>query len=400
MGELETKKATVKEMIRLLHEGANVEAVKEQFKRVLRMITPTEISQIEGELVEEGMPREEIQRLCDVHLEVFREALEREKTLAPAGHPIHILMVEHSLLLGFAEELRALCKEPAASDGARPGQLIAWFKDSASHYLREENVLFPYLEKHGITQPPAIMWSEHDQIRQIEKMIYEAWEMHGALPWAQAAPQIAPGAMALAEMLSSHFYKENNILYPTSLKVMTAAEWQEARRQFDEIGYTSFTPPAATVPLAGAELAPAAAAAAAPPAEGVVALETGSLTVAQLEAIFKTLPVDLTFVGSDDRVKFFSLGPERIFARTKAIIGRAVQNCHPQKSVHVVNRILDDFRRGARDHADFWIEMNGRFIYIRYLAVRDEQGEYLGCLEVVQDATEVRALQGQKRLLD
>lgn len=398
MGELETKKATVKEMIRQLHEGANVETVKEQFKRVLRMITPTEISQIEGELVEEGMPREEIQRLCDVHLEVFREALEREKTLAPAGHPIHILMAEHSLLLGFAEELRALSQDPAASDGARPGQLIAWFKDSASHYLREENVLFPYLEKHGITQPPAIMWSEHDQIRQIEKMIYAAWETHGALSWAHAAPEIAPGAMALAEMLSSHFYKENNILYPTSLKVMTAAEWQEARRQFDEIGYTPFTPPAATVPLAGAEPTPAAAAA--PPAEGVITLETGSLTVAQLEAIFKTLPVDLTFVGSDDRVKFFSLGPERIFARTKAIIGRAVQNCHPQKSVHVVNRILDDFRRGARDHADFWIEMNGRFIYIRYFAVRDEQGAYLGCLEVVQDATEVRQLQGQKRLLD
>lgn len=131
-----------------------------------------------------------------------------------------------------------------------------------------------------------------------------------------------------------------------------------------------------------------------------VPLDTGSLSLVELEGILNALPVDISFVDEKDTVRYFNPTKGRIFARTKAVIGRKVQNCHPAKSVHVVERILDDFRAGRREKAEFWIDLDGRLVYIRYLPVRDRAGKYLGCLEVTQDITEVRTIEGEKRLLD
>jgi DUF438 domain-containing protein len=131
-----------------------------------------------------------------------------------------------------------------------------------------------------------------------------------------------------------------------------------------------------------------------------IGLPTGTLALEQLIAIFSTLPVDLTFVDADDRVAFFSEGPNRVFARSRAIIGRKVQNCHPPRSVDVVDRILSDFREGRQNVAEFWIQFMGRFVHIRYFAVRAEDGRYLGTLEVTQDVGSIRALEGERRLLE
>ncbi len=127
--------------------------------------------------------------------------------------------------------------------------------------------------------------------------------------------------------------------------------------------------------------------------------EIGSITKDELEALLNTLPVDITFVDKEDTVRYFSQNKERIFPRAKAIIGRKVQQCHPQKSVHVVNQILDDFRNGQRDLAEFWIQLKERLILIRYFAIRSKDNEYLGCLEVTQDITELKKIKGEKRLL-
>jgi len=133
--------------------------------------------------------------------------------------------------------------------------------------------------------------------------------------------------------------------------------------------------------------------------EGQVVLETGSFSKEELEALLNTLPVDITFVDKENAVRYFSKAKNRIFTRTKAIIGRKVQQCHPPKSIHVVNKILDDFRNGHKDVAEFWIHSKERLIYIRYFAVRDTGGEYLGCLEVTQDITDIKKIEGEKRLL-
>ena len=138
----------------------------------------------------------------------------------------------------------------------------------------------------------------------------------------------------------------------------------------------------------------------APTPEGVLQIETGSLSKEEIEAILNTLPVDISFVDANDAVKYFNKAEKRIFARTKAVIGRKVQLCHPQKSVHIVNKILETFKTGKKDVAEFWITMNNRLIHIRYFAVRDKNGKYLGTMEVTQDLTDIKKIEGQKRLLD
>lgn len=389
------RKEVLKDLIKRLHQGANPEDIKKEFKDIIKDATPVEVAKIEEELVKEGMSREEIQKLCDVHLAVFREGLEKEKVLAPPGHPVHILLEEHKIILEFTGRLKELVQK-IKSGGAGTEEMehishiIKHLKDSESHYIREENVLFPYLEKHGITEPPAIMWMEHDKIREVKKNIYGIVDA-GGLSNLEAA------SAALNEMLSSHFYKENNILFPTAMSVIPEDEWGEIRKQFDEIGYCCFTPEVKVSVKAAPEARPSQ-----PPAPmgGVIDLETGRLSREEIESIFNTLPVDITFVDKDDTVRYFSAGKERIFPRTKAIIGRKVQQCHPQKSVHVVNQILEDFKNGKMDVAEFWINLKGRLIYIRYFPVRDRNGRYLGCLEASQDITEIQKIKGEKRLLD
>ncbi|MBM3324114.1 MAG: DUF438 domain-containing protein [Calditrichaeota bacterium] len=391
----------LKSLLVRLHRGENAEKLRAEFQEAIRGVSAVEVAQVEEELIREGLPREEIQKLCDVHLAVLRESLEKEPPLAPAGHPIHILMEEHKLLLKFANELIEVTKRLQKASGLDTAgaameqlqHIVQHFKDSESHYLREENVLFPYLEKHGITQPPAIMWMEHDKIREIKKGLYARAGAQEAMSFVEFAKRLEESALALAEMLSQHFYKENNILFPTALRVIGEDEWPEIRNQFDELGYCRFTPETARktfgVPAAQASQA----------AEGVLSFETGALSPEQIEAIFNSLPVDITFVDHEDTVRYYSASKERIFVRIPAVIGRKVQHCHPEKSLHLVNRILEDFKSGKRDVAEFWINMNGRLIHIRYFAVRGKGGEYLGCTEVTQDITDIQKIEGEKRLL-
>lgn len=395
------RKEILKELIKSLHEGADPDAAKERFKEVLKGATAFEIARAEEELIEEGMPREEIHRLCEVHLAVFRESLESEKSLAPKRHPIHILMEEHKILLQFADELKAAARKLRAASGMDSGslgqlkRLEEHFKDSESHYVREENVLFPYLEKHGVTQPPAIMWMEHNQIREVKRHFYGLMDGHESMEFQDFAQQLDEMASSLAELFTNHFPKENNVLFPTSLRVIAEDEWKDIRQQFDELGYCCFTPEGAMVSLER-KAAPMPK----PEAEGRVTFETGALSRKELEGVLNALPVDITFVDKEDTVRYFNQAQERIFPRTKAVIGRTVQLCHPPKSIHVVNQIIEDFRGGRRDVAEFWIHHQGKFVHIRYFPVRDKNGEYLGILEVTQDITDIKKLEGEKRLLD
>ncbi len=400
-----SKKEMLKEVIRQLHAGASPQEVKERFKQVLEGVSPLEIAKIEQELISEGLPREEIQRLCDVHMAVFREQLERQKLDVPLGHPVNILMEEHKAMLQIAGKLGDVVnKLQQISDVNRVGDEIRLlehiaedFRDSEKHYLREENVLFPVLERHGITEPPAIMWTEHNQIREKKKQLNSLLENYGAMNFSDFKKQLSEVAKALNGLLSSHFFKENNILFPTALKVVTSQEWSDMRKEFDEIGYCCFTPSQLTAPLKTEERREEKAEAV---LEDVLKFETGSLSKEELEALLDTLPVDITFVDKDDRVKYFNKAEKRVFVRTKAIIGRKVQMCHPQKSIHIVNRILESFRKGEKDVAEFWIAVNNRLVHIRYFAVRDRNGKYLGTMEVTQDITDIKKIEGEKRLLD
>ncbi|MFQ6106741.1 MAG: DUF438 domain-containing protein [Thermoplasmata archaeon] len=399
--EEDEKKEALKNIIRRLHKGEDPDVVKGEFKEFLKDVTPVEISKIEEELIKEGMSTEEVHRLCDVHLAIFRESLEREELVAPPGHPIGILMEEHKILLDHAREIGIIAKDlsgkgdfdSVADELKHLDHIAHHLKDSESHYVREENVLFPYLEKHGITEPPAMMWIEHDKIREIKKGFYTVLETRGGMASEEFVSRLTEVAASLADLLSSHFFKENNILFPAAMEVMADAEWKDTRRQFDELGYCCFTPEPAKVAVEDVEEAPKVE------GEGMIDLETGQLSKEQVKSILNTLPLDITFVDSQDTVRYFNESKERIFPRTKAVIGREVRKCHPQKSIHLVNQILEDFRSGKKDVAEFWIKCNGRMTHIRYFPVRDANGEYLGCLEVTQDIEDIKRIEGSKRLL-
>ncbi|MEM2924825.1 MAG: DUF438 domain-containing protein [Methanocellales archaeon] len=387
------KKKMLKELIKQLHEGAVPAEVKERFKQVLESTTPLEIARIEEELIKEGIPREEIRRLCEVHLAVFREQLEKQKIEVPLGHAIGILMEEHRILLERQEKLNGIAIEQEP-DLAQLNQIAIDYLEAEKHYLREENVLFPVLEKHGITEPPAIMWMEHNQLREQKKAFRNLIENYNTISREVFKKQLGESAKALNSLLSSHIFKENNILFPAAMRVVTEEEWRDIRREFDEIGYPSFTPRHL---IAQIPLEPEKPVAALPE---LLQFETGSLTKEEVEGILNTLPVDITFVDREDAVKYFSKAEKRIFLRTKAILGRKVQLCHPEKSVHIVNKILEAFKTGKKDFAEFWIKKGESLIYIRYFAVRDKAGKYLGTLEVTQDITNIKKIEGEKRLLD
>ncbi|MGQ9699598.1 MAG: DUF438 domain-containing protein [Candidatus Bipolaricaulaceae bacterium] len=195
------RKEALKGILRRIHAGEDPQTLTEEFRNAVGSITPLEIAQIEEELVREGIPPEEIQKLCDLHLALFRESLDREEVLAPAWHPVGILMAEHRELLRIVEHL-----SQAVATNNRPEieHIREHLRESAKHYLREENVLFPVLEKHGIVEPPRVMWSEHQEIRELKKQIQ-----------TEEGPRLKDLVVALGEMLSSHFFKENRILLPT-----------------------------------------------------------------------------------------------------------------------------------------------------------------------------------------
>jgi DUF438 domain-containing protein len=426
------KAAELRSIIEDLHDGLPPDVAKARFDEVVRKVSPQELGAMEEQLIREGMPVEEIQRLCDLHVSIVQGSLERQEDIgAPPGHPVHTYRANNAVITEVANRLGGLC----ASVHEREGEDSSWtteFQDAVekvagvnNQYLRKENELFPALERHGITGPSRVMWGVHDEIR---ALIKEARATIGGSP-ERAGEAGAALARAVVEMV----YKENKILLPLALETLSEADWADVRRGEDELGY-AFVEPKGTYPLSpsgseadskpdvrpdpnaerparepgpgagpgiGLPIVSAAPTAPLPETEGgYLDLGTGQLSLEQVDMILRHLPVDLSFVDADGFVRYYSETEERLFPRTPGAIGRHVTNCHPQKSVHMVEEILQAFSAGEREVAEFWIEMQGRFIHIRYFAVRTPSREYLGCLEVSQDVTEIRALEGQRRLLE
>ena len=259
------------------------------------------------------------------------------------------------------------------------------------HYSRKENIVFPFLENAGITAPPKVMWGVDDEIRDELKEVRSLLE-----DYKGNKNEVAQKAEEAIRKISEMVFKEENILFPLIMDTLSEDEWLTVYKDSDEIGYTFITPSAKWEPErvdfkekeTKSDLD-----------SGVVRFDSGFMTPKEIEALFNHLPIDITFVDKDDRVKYFSQSSERIFARPKSVIGRTVENCHPPSSVHVVNKIVEDFKSGAKDSEEFWIRMGEQYVLIRYYAVRDENGEYMGTVEVSQDIAPLQKIEGEKRLL-
>lgn len=394
---------TMKSIILRLHDGADPETVRSELTKLVRETDASEIAAMEQELIHDGMPAEKIKSMCDLHADVLRDitANPEEERVSP-GHPVDTFRLENFALRNAVEKFRmqaAVIAAPGSDDIINEIQrdlveTATKLMDIDKHYSRKENLLFPYLEKYGITGPSQVMWAKDDEVRELIK------ELVRKLKSAPTSFNVicnvieSDGARAV-QAVEEMIYKEENILLPMALQTLTAEEWGEIFRQSPEIGWCLVEPRSGYHPPVSA----AAPKVVEIPENEAVHFSTGSLTYEQLQAVFAALPVDLTFVDADDQVRYFSHKPDSIFARNEAILGRKVQNCHPPKSVHIVEQILADFRQGKQDVAEFWIQFHGKFVHIRYFALRDDKGEYLGTLEVTQDVTEIKALEGERRLL-
>lgn len=393
----EHRQKLMKEVIMELHQGKSVEEVKERFASVIEGVSPEEISAMEQSLIEEGLPVEEVQRLCDVHAAVFKGSLadyhqNAAPRQAPPGHPVHTFQQENKAVEKLIAEyitplIEAAKTTPSVEYKNRLAQAFDQLWELDKHYSRKENLLFPYLEKHGITAPPKVMWGVDDEIRDLIKKV------KSPSPEATLETMIAVAEEAL-HRIKEMIYKEENILFPMALDTLTGDEWNIILEESNEIGYCLYQPEIRFEDVSQETTRKAEVVSA-----DTVQLETGTLNVKVLEAILNRLPVDITFVDKDDIVRYFSQSKDRIFHRTKAILGRKVENCHPPASVHIVRKLVDDFKSGAKDSEDFWLKLGDTFVYIRYFAVRDENGEYLGTLEVTQNISPIQELKGEKRLL-
>ena len=398
----QSRKELLKHMILQLHDGVAPEAVRARMVELLTKIPYGEVVEVEQELISEGLPESEVLRLCDIHSQALEGHIDLSgmKIVAP-GHPVDTFKRENRELEKVVKTLHELFSR-AESEMAGPGKdsylnsirgLFNNLADVDKHYRRKENLLFPFLEKYGITGPPKVMWGKHDETRDFLKNAINALNMPGEITpetmQVKVELHLVPAAKAVTDMIM----KEEEILLPMTLDKLTETDWYEIYRQTNEIGYCLYDPAVAWKPQS-ADIAEETTA-----EEGTISLPSGQFTSEELLAILNTLPVDITFVDRNDKVKYFSQGKERIFDRNRAILGRDVRMCHPPSSVHIVDQIVEDFRSGKADSAPFWIQMGGKFIHIEYFALRNDRGEYLGTLEMSQDLAEKRKLSGDQRLL-
>ncbi len=401
-----SRKELLKHMILQLHNGEAPDAIKKQLTELLKGIPYDEVVEVEQELIKEGLPVEEVLKLCDIHAMVLDGNIDHsEAKTVPLGHPVDTFKKENRELEKLVLKLNSIynkVKDKSKSNEAVEVEAIEMLSifnaltDVDKHYRRKENLLFPYLEAKGITGPPTVMWGKHDETRAFLKNAIQTLNSSKKSSAEELAQSIntvlGPASKAITDMIM----KEEEILFPMTMDELNDQEWYDIYRQTNEIGYCLFDPKDEWFPE---NIENTIEGITSQFEGGMVRLPSGSFSIGELTLLLNTLPVDITFVDKNDKVKFFTQGQHRIFDRNRAILGRDVRMCHPPHSMHIVDQILNDFKSGKESAAPFWIHLQGKFIYITYLPLRDKDNNYMGTIEFSQDLTQLRALEGEQRLL-
>ncbi len=398
----EKRKELLKHLILQLHKGEAPEQVKSRLINLLHSVPYDEVVEVEQELISEGLPVEEVLRLCDIHTAVLDGSIDTSTTKPiPAGHPVDTFKQENSALENRIRKVEQLFSKFEELDEDKLGEyllelqaLFNELSDVDKHYLRKEYLLFPFLEKAGITGPPKVMWGKHDETRELLKAAHEVFANKDGLTKEELKSIIVLVLQPVISTIEGMIMKEEEILLPMAMDTLTDADWYQIAEETPVYGFCLYDPQTEWKPeesiVDQSLFLPGNA----------IRLSSGSFDMKELEALFVTLPVDITFVDKNDKVKFFSHSPNRVFERNRSIIGRDVRMCHPPHSVHIVEQIINDFKSEKENKAAFWISnFKGRFVYIEYTALRSPDNEYLGILEITQDITNLRELKGDQRLL-
>lgn len=398
------RKDLLKHMILQLHEGDAPEEVNARLIELMKKIPYGDVVEVEQELISEGvLDEKEVLKFCDMHTQALEGAIDQSGAKEiPENHPADLFLKENRELLKVIKQMEVLYEEISSfeNDSKIPEyfmKLKGMFNalwDVDKHYRRKENLLFPYLENYGITGPPTVMWGKHDETRAFLKAALEAVEVSDGLSVEEAKNVVEKVFKIATTAVADMTMKEEEILFPMCMDKLTDIEWYEIQDQTLEIGFCLYDPKGLWNPE-GMDTNKKELEA----SEDLIQLPSGSFTKTELQAILNSLPIDMTFVDKNQKVKYFSQSEERIFDRNRAILNRDVKLCHPPSSVGIVEEILHDFSSGKETKAPFWIQMGGKFIHIEYIALRDDNGNFLGTLEVSQNLTEKRKLEGDQRLL-
>lgn len=421
MSTLEERKEALKNVIKLLHSGVTVEELKSKYRDLLSTISPFEIPLIEQELVKEGLSVKEILSLCDLHVSLFRESLvSRELEGVPRGHPVDLLMRENELLMKLAEILgfyaQSLAKVSEEGFETILNSMESLVRDLKTkvrwHYRKNQMLIFPYLERRGITAVPRVLWGREDQVimkvRELEGLIAEARGGDG-----DKLAGVRSKSAEVSQEIMDLVFRENKILYPASWALLSEGEWAAVHEVAKDIGYLveaedEWTPEEGPIypyqvdgvikeeqfMMLPAEFR-AVSGSLTPDTydikkEGDIELSTGFLRKEEIEGILKSLPLELTFADANDRVRFYSESLFRKgFVRTKTILGRKLQFCHPPRLENYVMLNVNKIKSGEVPYREFWTKLGDSIIRVIVVGVRDGEGRYLGTLEIVEDLTEV-----------
>jgi len=377
-----------------LIRGENGKMLVEKHREAIERVSPMEAMQVLDRMLLEGFSTETVKAYVGKIINSFFKSLSAYKwDSSGEGHFLYYLMLENREVEKVMAEIKSITKvffkgenESFPQLAKQLRTLVDKLKEYELHYIKKENILFPYIEK-AFPQYRCLqlVWSFHDDFRRSLKSL-ELLLKNEQVDREQLSKVLGKLFFVVLPII----FREEQIVFPVAITVIPEKDWIEMLQQSKETGWCYGVNPKINDTPGKMDNT----------ISDRIILDTGFLKPSQLMLLLNNLPVDITFVDEFDKVCYFSGAKHRIFPRSKAIIGRKVQNCHPPESVHIVNEIIAAFRVGKKDHADFWIQMKGRFIQIRYFALRNELGEYKGTIEVSQDATEIRQLHGERRLLD
>ncbi len=372
----------------------------EKFQNAINNLTPADVVYVVHELIAEQFSVEKVKTHIGKILNIFYEPLKNYNRILPEKNTfLYYLEQENRVAEKILSEIKALLKTLNKKETDFKNiknkllKLFSEFSEFEKHYRKKENILFPYIEKKDNKYNCLkVMWSFHDEIRETLKEIISLIK-NDNFNLREFNKQTGKFFFAVVPII----FREEYILHPFTLEILDDNDFNEMLIQSFEIGFAYIeTPERPKNNISNEELKKNDL----KTEEMFVNLKTGKLLPEQIILLINNLPVDITFVDENDVVKFFSNPKHRFFTRSKAIIGRTVQNCHPHESVHIVEEILQSFKNKEKDKARFWIQMKGRFILIEYYALYDDSGNYKGTIEVSQDITDIKMLEGEQRLLD
>ena len=380
---MEERQEILKNLMLRLHAGEDKGVIQEEFNEVFDEITPYEIQLMERNLMSEGITFAEIMSLCNVHANLMGSKVNTQTTVADfeqPGHPVHVMKMENLAIRGALDRVERLLvnfletKDSTIEKGLR--RQISLLDQFENHYQRKEYAMFPLMEKKGITAPPKVIWGVHDQIRDLYRDLKNA--LNDGKESTLEEFQIARDEML--EMIQ----KEENILIPMVEQVFHVDDWETIASQSPEYGYCivkpekewavkkSFSPVKEETQIES---------------EGDIPLSTGSLSLKELNLILNLLPMELSFVDAQNIVKYYNEGngEEKIFKRTPSAIGRDVILCHPPRVHETVQTIFEQLKSKQKEKEEMWFKTEDKMVHVTYHAVWDEEENYMGCLEYVQD---------------